>query len=182
MRGWTFSLVEPFESFQAAGGNPNSHIQGEFLAWAIPLFGTIDGLVRDYVGNANYQELGIAGIRFDINVVENTTMATAREISLLLTSDPGTPEDTSDDMVAIFVSDTILPLAGSGWQTITLAIPSQSETDPIDWTLQGGNADWQTIIRDVDRIKISMGNPSMVFLLDNMTIGIDNFEAFPFVN
>lgn len=179
MRGWTFFLQSGFENHQASGGNPSGYIRGQFLAAGVPFFGTRDGLVKDYVENKDYQTLGIIGLLFDLNVFENTLMATARQLSVVLRSDGGTPNDFSDDVSVAYVSDTILPLPGSGWQSFQFAIPSQSETLPDGWKMLSSHpgANWLTVIRDVDQIEVTFGDPELVFLLDDMTVGVDNFAV-----
>jgi len=171
--GW---FLAGFDGLSLRGGNPGSFLAVRGLDTYAPQPRTTEP--STYTGD--YRATRVVALGVDVIVNKVDFSAEGRPLSLLLTSDPGTPDDPADDCTAYLVGTREIPLPGEGWAEFDFEVPSQSPTLPAGWGILEGcpepdaDAAWNRVIVDVDGVTYFYGDPTMFFIFQNWATGIDN--------
>ena len=167
------------EVLEEEGGNPDQFIHSTCEGTACldtfaPKLRTEWQVESEFTGN--YQEMNVTSVGIDLILFYVDTVG-ARELTLRLRSDNGTPDDDSDDLTVYKLGTEFTPFAGAGWSQYTVSVPSQSETLPEGWTAQGSGTDdeiWNTVITDVDQVEFFYGDPQLFYIFQQWEPGFDN--------
>ncbi len=177
--GWTFGYP-PGQSFPAAGGNPEWYFRVAGLDTTVPLLHTTSSAFSPvFVGN--YRSRNVTQITADVNVFATNFPIGPFPLTVMLYSNNGTPGNFDDDWGAYLLGDSI-PAPGTGWKHIAFAIPSQAAALPAGWEfIQFGpssppNPDWNLLITNVNNLFLSYGDPSLVYIFQMWTAGVDNIS------
>jgi hypothetical protein len=166
------------DEIDATGGHPGSFLHNPQTDSAVP--------TPIYIGPANtpflgdYSAAGVISLGIDVNVYSASIgVERTRELSLVLTSDMGTPDDPSDDCDA-YVVGAKLPQPGSGWKSYTFHVPSSRATLPSGWVIRGfcgGLSEddaWKAVITNVTRVTFPFSDPDLLWYFQIWDIGFDN--------
>lgn len=173
--GWTFG--SPNGSIQATGGNPGAFFHDDFLDTFAPQPHTTT-TTSLYTGN--YRQRDVASVGIDLILYNVDFSADGRPLTVMLTSDNGTPANPNDDWVAYHIGPDNVPLPGEGWKSYDFAIPSQSTTLPAGWSTLGLGPDapaspnWNTLITNVVELGYFYGDPEFFFIFQGWDLGLDN--------
>jgi hypothetical protein len=163
-------------SIPSTGGNPDWYLRTQGVDTFAPQLRT----QGDSVFTGDYRARGVTTLGVDLRTFAVDFSAGGRPLSLLLIEDNGTPGDFGDDWAAYVVGPSNIPIPGEPWKSFTFAVPSASTTLPPDWaTLAFGpnspaNPDWNSVIADVDQVVFFYGNPELLFIFQQWTLGADN--------
>ncbi|MHC4908848.1 MAG: hypothetical protein ACYTF9_03910, partial [Planctomycetota bacterium] len=127
----------------------------------------------------------VTSVGVDLITLDTTFGIGTRPLTVMLTSDNGTPFDFDDDRVVYYVGDKDIPdpgvpgLTPPGWADYDFTIPSDSPTLPDEWLafgLPGETPDeiWNAVIEDVDILEFYYGEPGVIFLVLSWDVGMDN--------
>jgi len=173
--GWTYG---PAPTYPSMGGNPTWYLRTANLDTFAPQLRTTGSSA--FVGN--YNALRMARLGVDLNTFQVDFSADDRPLALILVNDNGTPGNPNDDWGAFNLGSNI-PVPGEGWKSIDFEIPYwvTGAAMPAGWTgIQfGGSApvpNWDTLVKDVDRVVFFYGNPEFFFIFQNWTVGADNIR------
>jgi len=161
------------------GGNPQWYLRTADDLTNAPQVATAFGIDSEFTGN--YRAKGVFRMGADFITERVDDSAAGLPISLFLTSDPGTPDDPSDDCTIYSVGAAFAPVPGEGWRhyEFTLA-PPYYQVLPGNWqVLEGCNeptpdAAWNRVVQDVDQARFFYGDPTYFFEFQNFTVGVDN--------
>ncbi|HEX4825108.1 MAG TPA: hypothetical protein VFV19_12450 [Candidatus Polarisedimenticolaceae bacterium] len=174
--GWSWD--GGFPSIPQKGGNPKWYLRTHNDDTYAPQVATAFGIDSEFTGN--YRAKGVFRMGADFLTERVDFSAADRPISLLLTSDPGTPDDPSDDCTIYTVGTAFAPVPGEGWRhyEFTLDRPD-SHVLPGNWQVLDCNeptpdAAWNRVFEDVDQAKFFYGDPTYFFEFQNFTVGVDN--------
>lgn len=171
--GWAF--LGP-SGFAFEGGNPGAYLRSE---------GNDTFLVRlessgasDFTGDYAARRVR----RFGVDViVEHTDFPSGgRQLALILLNDAGTPGDSFDDYGAFVLSEGFVPEQGDGWVSFSFEVPGPGEGLPAGWQLFALDGEppiglvWNDVLSDVDSVMISLGDPTLFYIFQNWTAGVDN--------
>lgn len=171
--GWSFG--GPSEVIAPAGGNPGGYLRSSGLDTTIPWLRCTEG--SPFTGDL--KALGVYAVTVDVNVFSTDFNIGAFPLSLILRSDNGTPGNTNDDWGLYWLGASI-PAPGTGWKHITFNLQTQGQVIPTGWHfIQFGPGspaapDWTALITNVTRLDISFGDPSLVYIFQQWTVGADN--------
>jgi hypothetical protein len=172
---WRISSVDVIFTI---GGNPGGYLRARNFDQAEPTLVTIPEQAQPFLGD--YRAMGVVSLGVDVNLFGVGISADGRPVSLSLTSDMGTPDDTSDDCEAVFVGAKNVPKPGTGWKSFDFKVPSQSATLPQNWVLVGTCAGlpqddaWNRVIQNVGRASFEFGEPGFFYFFQVWDIGFDN--------
>jgi hypothetical protein len=174
--GWTYGTVGEF--IASSGGNPGSYLHAPLVDTFAPQPRTTFGAPSLFTGD--YRARGVTSVGIDLITFAVDFSAGGRPLSVLLVSDNDTPSDFSDDWAAFHIGPDNIPLVGQGWLSYDFVIPSQAPSIPPGWDfLQYGpnsppSPDWNEVITDVTQLRFFYGDPTMVFIFQQWTLGLDN--------
>ncbi len=170
--GWTWGAGD---QIVATGGNPGAYLRTTVLDTFAPQPRTSAGTSSVFTGG--YRARGVTSVGIDL-VTMSTQFPFAREVTLMLENDAGTPGNTSDDFVVYRITPGFVPQPGAGWASFDVNVPSQSTVLPAGWqVLQGaGTADavWNSVLTNVSRVRWFYGDPTFFFIFDIWQVGMDN--------
>lgn len=184
--GWSFfgDPANPIEVIELDGGNPGRFLHSTCaglgcLDTFAPQFRTQAGVDSVYTGD--YRATGVTRLGVDLAIYGPQFVTTGgRPLTLILRSDPGTPEDPFDDVVVYRMGKKNIPRANGRWSSYRFRVPSSRETLPAGWqVLQGtgdDDADWNTVITDVTQVTYFFGDPTLFFIFQQWEIGVDNLS------
>ena len=175
--------VAEFDAIAPTGGNPGAYLRVDGLDSAIPRIFTFGTLAQNFLGD--YRSKAVTGLGVDVKLFAIDFTAQGRPVSLVLSSDMGTPEDTSDDCDAWLVGQKTVPRPGAAWKRFNFKVASQSTTLPHGWVLVGnGGIDicgdltpdeaWNRVITDVERASFQFGEPDFFYIFQVWSLGFDN--------
>jgi len=173
---WTYG--SPGEFIAPSGGNPGAYLHAPLVDTFAPRPRTSFGVPSMFTGD--YRARGVTSVGIDLVTFAVDFSAGGRPLSVLLVSDNDTPSDFSDDWAAFHIGSDNIPLVGQGWLSYDFDIPAQAPSLPPDWDfLQYGpnsppNPDWNEVITDVTQLRFFYGDPTMVFIFQQWTLGLDN--------
>jgi hypothetical protein len=182
--GWTWN--GGLTALQLRGGNPQWYLRAHANDTFAPQAFTERGVASPFTGN--YRARNVAAVGADFLTERVDFSAAERPLSLLLTSDPETPDDFSDDCTAYFLGTQFAPEPGEGWRSYAFDIDATSLVLPPGWGVLEGcteptpDAAWNRVIQDVDELRFFYGDPTFFFIFQLFTTGIDNIfisEAAP---
>lgn len=171
--GWTYG--GPFGAISGSGGNPGAY-------WNEPDIDTFAPQLRTTAAGSvflgDYRARQVTNLMVDLILFDVDFSAASRPLSLILTSDNGTPGNFDDDWGAYTMHAQNIPLVGEGWQHYEFAVPSQSTALPAGWTFiqfgPGGTPNWNSLITGVDEVRFFYGNPENFFIFQMWDVGADN--------
>jgi hypothetical protein len=169
----TFDVIEP------TGGNPGPYLHNPELDSAVPTPVYVGPLPSPFFGNyraANVASLGLDVIVYAVGIAVDNR----RPISLVLTSDMGTPDDPSDDCDVYTVGNRNVPRPGTAWRSFDFKVPSGATTLPSGWTVRGAcgglqaNDAWNAVMTNVTRVAFPFSDPDTFWYFQVWDLGIDN--------
>jgi len=179
-QGWTFGLSPQNEGIEIINGNHVLH--GSIDNWGVTIRSKHDG-TNPWVGNKNYRTEGVIGFQF--TVAGTADFNTARQLTIFLMTDNGTPNDISDDFGFYHTIDSWYFFNGRP-RTYSFPIPSQTQgtNPPPGWFpyAENGsipkNISWEAVIADVDRLNVGLWKPDYFYSFQNHDMRIDNLRIF----
>lgn len=169
----TLDTIEP------TGGSPGAYLHNPQFDSAVPTPSYVGPLPSPFFGDyraANVASLGLDVIVFAASIgVDNK-----RPVSVVLTSDMGTPDDPSDDCDVYTVGNKNVPRPGTPWRSFDFRVPSGSTTLPNGWTVRGAcgglSADgaWNAVVTNVSRVSFPFSDPDTFWYFQIWDLGIDN--------
>ncbi len=181
---WSYfgNPANEIEVIEPAGGNPGAYLHSTCVGLACldtfaPQPRTMLGSTSMFTGD--YRDRGVVSLGIDLILHDVDFSAEDRPLTLMLRNDSGTPADEGDDIVVYFVGPEDIPVPGEGWKSFDFVVPSESVTLPVGWVLQqgtgaGADADWNTVITDVDQVIYFYGDPEFFFIFQQWEPGLDN--------
>jgi len=172
---WTYG--NGADTIQSTGGNPGFFFRNNDLDTIAPELRTGAGLSSAFTGD--YRARRVASLEVDLRVF-STQFNFQRNLSLILEDDAGTPADPSDDCSVYIVTNQLVPQVAGGWKHFSVPVPSQSTTLPPGWVVLGscsGDAAWNSVITDVDRVIWFYGDPALFYIFDLWDTGADNVRV-----
>jgi hypothetical protein len=110
--------------------------------------------------------------------VVSTQFPFARELSLILHDDNGTPGNFADDASVYFMSGVQAPQPAEGWRNATVSVPSAHSSMPAGWQVLDGSGTpdqiWNRVITNVRQVRWFFGDPTNFFIFDIWSVGADN--------
>jgi hypothetical protein len=167
-----------FQFVRSKGGNRGRFLQARFNDTFAPQAATALGVDSEFTGD--YRATRVISVGADFETLRVDFSADERPLSVLLISDPGTPEDPSDDCTVYFVGSKFAPTPADGWQSYSFNIPADATTLSPGWGVLEGcpeaspDAAWNRTIQDVDRLEFFYGDPTFFFIFQNFDTGLDN--------
>jgi len=182
--GWSWN--GGFQALWSKGGNKSWYLRTHAVDTFAPQAFTEFGVDSEFTGNYRAKRIAILGADFITERVDFS--AAERPVSILLTSDQGTPEDPFDDCTAYYVGASFAPEPGEGWRSYQFGIDPFSQVLPPGWNLLEGCTEptpddaWNRIIQDVDQLRFFYGDPANFFIFQLFTVGIDNVYVVHFTH
>lgn len=179
-QGWTFGVGPQNEGIEDINGNHVLH--GNIDNWGVTIRSKDDG-TNPWVGNKNYRTEGVVGFQF--TVAGTADFNTARQLTIFLLSDNGTPHDFSDDFGYYHTIDQWYFFNGRP-RTYSFPIPSQAQgkNPPAGWFPYSVNGQfpkdfsWDSVIADVDMLNVGLWKPDYFYSFQNHDMRIDNLRIF----
>jgi hypothetical protein len=169
------------------GGSPGAYLHNPQFDSAVPSPVYVGPLPSPFFGDyraANVTTLGLDVIVYAASIAVDNK----RPVSLVLTSDMGTHDDTSDDCDVYTVGNKNVPRPGSGWRSFDFKVPSASTTLPNGWVVRGacgglaGNDAWNAVVTNVTHVAFPFADPDTLWYFQIWDLGIDNVRiGFPTV-
>ncbi len=175
---------------EADGGHPGDFLHVPSLDTFAPWGETRWGVESLFTGNYRAQDVIALAADFRTFSVSSTTAE--RPMSVMLVSDPGTPQDPTDDLLVFYVGRENIPASGKGWRDYEFEIPSDSKTLPFPrsevdgepgWVAAQGevfipapdpDAAWNAVIEDVDQVIFWFHDPRFFAIIQRWDVGMDN--------
>jgi len=172
--GWSYGA--PTETIESSGGNPGWFLHASGLDTFAPQPMTAPDAESSFTGD--FRSRGVTQLSVDLRLFHVDFSAEDRPLTLILVDDRGTPFDFGDDM-GVYVLGADVPLVNEGWKTISFDVPSQETSLPAGWRSldfsgNGRDADWNTVITDVNRVHFFYGDPEFFFIFQMWECGLDN--------
>lgn len=188
---WGFGghgVIEP------SGGDPGAFLHDADLDTFAPRARTQWQKTSLFTGP--YREQGVVGLAASFQIFAVTQTVAERPMSLMLVSDPDTPDDASDDTFLYYVGPDNIPSPGAGWMPYQFEVPSHSPTLPFPhsqtegepgWGVSQGDlftpatdpdAAWNTVMEDVDQVIFWFHDPRYFAILQGWSVGMDNPSIF----
>lgn len=167
-----------FRIIPTKGGNKGAYLLARRNDTFAPQAATGFGVASEFTGD--YRAKQVVSLGADFITFRVDFSAEERPLSVLLTSDPGTPDDPFDDCTAYFVGATFAPVPGEDWRSYAFDIPSGDAALPAGWGILEGcteatpDAAWNRVIQDVDELKFFYGDPTFFFIFQMFDTGMDN--------
>lgn len=175
---WRLSIRDEIDP---SGGHPGSFLHNPETDSAVPQPIYVGPPDTPFLGN--YRAAGVVSLGIDVNVYSASIgVDRTRSLSLVLTSDMGTPDDPSDDCDAYTVGGR-LPQPGSGWKSFTFKVPSGRPTLPPGWVIRGdcaglsGDEAWNKVIANVTRVVFPFSDPDILWYFQIWDIGLDSVRV-----
>ena len=175
---WRLSIRDEIDP---AGGHPGSFLHNPQTDSAVPQPIYVGPPGTPFLGN--YQAAGVVSLGIDVNIYSaSIAVERTRPLSLVLTSDMGTPDDPSDDCDAYTVGAK-LPQPGSGWKSFSFKVPSGRPTLPSGWVIRGACAGlsqddaWKAVITNVTRVVFPFADPDTLWYFQIWDIGLDSVRV-----
>jgi hypothetical protein len=189
--GWTLSGWPDLSHGDTARG---SYLRAHGLVTFAPMGMTAPSVSSRFTGDYRAQNVVAVGADFKIFGAEYTTRE--RPMSLVLISDPGTPDVPDDDIYVSYVGRRNIPTpvgaVNGGWTTYQFEIPTFSPTLPFPrssgewdqgWRVAQGSlftpaadpdAAWNMAIEDVDQVIFWFHDPMLFAILQGWSVAMDN--------
>ncbi len=175
--GWTWNFAG--ESISATGGNPDSFLMAPGLFTFGPDASTGPGVTSDWTGD--YASRGVVALGADLKTL-NVTRWVPYKLTLILSSENGTPTNYDDDWGYYIIGPKEIPKVvaapnAAGWESYDFLVPSQESRLPKGWTAfgtTGPGKSWADLMRSVDRVDFFYGDPGVPQLTLNWSVGLDN--------
>ena len=177
--------------FEDLGGNPDGYLHDDNISSFAPHPGT--GLGEESVFTGDYQAKRVISLGIDLRSLDYSWDITSRYVALMIMTDAGTPLDHEDDWGAYIVGPDKVPskylemkstadLNQPGWKSYDFAIGAQENILPEGWVMirpisgvwDKAKASWGNLMRSVSYVQFWYGDPSMIYLLNDFDLGLDN--------
>jgi hypothetical protein len=175
---WRLSIRDEIDP---AGGHPGSFLHNPQTDSAVPQPIYVGPPGTPFLGD--YRAAGVASLGIDVDIYSASIgVDRTRSLSLVLTSDMGTPDDPSDDCDAYTVGAR-LPQPGSGWRSFSFKVPSGRATLPPGWVIRGECSGlsqddaWQAVITHVTRVVFPFADPDTLWYFQIWDIGLDSVRV-----
>lgn len=173
---WRFGI---YDLVSDLGGNPGPYLRNPYLDTFAPQPRTEMGIASAFTGD--YRATQVVSVGVDLKTFSVGYSADQRPLSVLLTSDPGTPDDSSDDCTVYLMGDVNVPTSnGRDWRSYDFDVPNDATTLPQGWSVLRGCAEsdpdaaWNRVIGDVDQLRYFYGDPELFFIFQTWDVGLDN--------
>lgn len=169
----TLDTIEP------DGGSPGAFLHNPQFDSAVPSPTYVGPLPSPFFGD--YRAASVASLGLDV-IVNGASIGVdnRRPISLVLTSDMGTPDDPTDDCEVYTVGNKNVPRPGSPWRAFDFRVPSGDTTLPNGWIVRGacggfsGDDAWNAVITNVTHVSFPFADPDTFWYFQVWDLGIDN--------
>ena len=169
----TLDAIEP------AGGSPGAYLHNPQFDSAVPTPFYVGPLPSPFFGD--YRAASVTSLGLDVIVhAASIGVDNKRPISLVLTSDMGTPDDPSDDCDVYTVGNKNVPRPGAAWRSFDFRVPSGNTTLPSGWTVRGAcaglsaNGAWNAVVTNVTRVSFPFSDPDTFWYFQIWNLGIHN--------
>lgn len=177
----------PYEVFDPKDGNPDEFLHTWWcrskggLVGHVPRLRTQAGVSSVFTGD--FRARGVTRVGLDLAFFPDFPLQVDdRPLCLTLSNDMGTPADTTDDIVVLWLGTRGIPPNNGVWMEYDFSIDSESPTLPKGWMVFPGfgsgddNADWNTVITNVSQISYTLGDPRDKWIYDFQLwdVGLDN--------
>jgi hypothetical protein len=171
---WTFGAAG--ESVLSDGGNPGAFLHVAQLETNLPLVRTSLGAPSIFTGD--YRTAGVTSVGADLEIISGSVLFGAREGTLLLYSDNGTPNTVLDDW-GFFTVGSFVSFPGFGWFVFDFDVPAQATSAPPGWDgIEFGPnsppASWNALMTNVASVGFYLGVPTDFYLPQVWELGLDN--------
>ena len=169
----TLDVIEP------DGGHPGAYLHDPEFDSAVPTPSYDGPLPSPFFGDyraASVTSLGLDAIVYAASIGVDHK----RPISLVLSSDMGTPDDPTDDCDVYTVGHKNVPRPGTGWHRFEFLVPSQDTTLPAGWVVRGECAGlgpdeaWNAVVTNVTRVTFPFSDPDLLWYSQIWDLGIDD--------
>lgn len=169
----TLDAIEPH------GGSPGAYLHDPEFDSAVPSPSYVGPLPSPFFGDyrtAKVFSLGLDVIVYDASIGVDHK----RPISLVLSSDMGTPDDPSDDCEVYTVGHRNVPRPGTGWHSFEFRVPVEDTTLPEGWTVRGAcaglppNDAWNAVVTNVTLVSFPFSDPDLLWYFQIWDLGIDS--------
>ncbi len=168
--GWTWGAGDQLAT---TGGNPGAYLR----TTGVDTFAPQPRTTVLSIFSGDYRARSVSSVGVDL-ITNSTQFPFAREVTLMLENDAGTPANPADDSIVYRISPGFVPQPGTGWASFDVPVPSSSTVLPAGWqVLQGaGSADavWNAVVTNVTRVRWFYGDPTFFFIFDIWQVGLDN--------
>jgi len=161
------------------GGNPGAYLHNPQFDSAVPSPSYVGPLPSPFFGN--YRAANVASLGLDVIVyAASIGVDNKRPVSLVLTSDMGTPDDPTDDCDVYTVGNRNVPRPGTAWRAFEFKVPAKETALPNGWTVRGAcgglpaNDAWNAVITNVTRVAFPFSDPDTFWYFQIWDLGIDN--------
>ena len=180
-----------YNAIQPTGGNPGAYLelddltQGPATCQFLEIFPAGDPGAMTHAHSGNWRNAGVDRVTVDFNVFQTSSTIGVGDVSIELTSDPGTPADPNDDctirLALVGVSATM-----PGWQTYVFDVPSAQMFLPVGWEVDSlspcfaGSPDaaWNSVMEDVDQMRFRFDSaPGTFCAFTSWIFGVDNITV-----
>jgi hypothetical protein len=180
-----FSVPAIAGTHSSTGGNPGGRLSWTQIQSPVNVWHLNNKLSPQWKGN--FRARGIGSASMDMTYVGNSPFG--MHMYVVLADDMGTAEITDDILIWTPFDPATYGFAGFGaalgqstWHSLDWDIPSSSTTLPAGWTVwshtgtNSGNddADWNSVIQDVDYLAFVNGAPWGGSTLGMIDISFDN--------
>ncbi len=180
---WSFfgDPDNPIEVIETSGGNPGAYLHS--TCEGLNCLDTFAPELRTELGvpsvfNGDYRARAVSALGVDLAVLDVDFSSLGRPLTLILRNDSGTPGDFGDDVVVYRLGSRNVPQPNGRWRRYDFRVPSASLTLPAGWQVFQGtgndDADWNTVIQDVDQASFFFGDPQFFFIFQQWELGVDN--------
>ena len=173
---WRLGTLDQIDS---TGGNPGAFLHNPELDSAVPTPVYVGPLPSPFFGN--YRAANVVSLGLDVKVfAASFGVDASRPISLVLSSDMGTPSDPTDDCDAYVVGTKPVPRPGTAWRSYEFRVPSSVTGLPPRWQIRGtcaglSNDDaWNALIQNVTHVSFPFADPGTFWFFQVWDLGIDN--------
>ncbi len=175
--GWTFGTAPVVEG---SGGNPGAYVHESFVDTFAPQPRVPFNSAGPWTGDL--RAAGVTGMGIDLILFAVDFSAGGRPLTLMLTSDNGTPGDFDDDWAMYFLGADNVPLVGEGWKSYDFDVPTATmgPSAPAGWQYipfgpgSPATGDWDALVTDVAQAGYFYGDPTFFFIFQAWNLGMDN--------
>jgi len=167
------------DTIELTGGNPGAYLHDPQLDSAVPSPVYVGPLPSPFFGD--YRAAKVAALGLDVIVyAAGFGVDNRRPVSLVLTSDMGTPDDPTDDCDVYTVGNKNVPRPGTAWRAFDFRVPSGEAVLPNGWTVRGAcgglpaNEAWNAVITNVTHVAFPFADPDTFWFFQVWDLGIDN--------
>jgi hypothetical protein len=168
-------ITQMLDTNPSSGGNPGAYIEADQFGGFEPTARTTATTPNPFSGD--FRARNVTSIGIDLETIA-AQFGTQRPLTLMLSTDNGTPTNPNDDCEVYVVAANLIPQIGAGWTSIDVPIPAQSTVMPAGWQTVSCAATpdvgWNQVIQNVTTVKWVYGEPGFFYPADVWSVGMDN--------